>query len=226
MGATDCAMKRMLRILIYIGFMFSLSGCQTTDLYLNYLLGEDINQIPTFMDDFSNHQNGWKVFVTDTGIVHYDQDSFRIMILEDNADYWTTPGLTLKDTVTDVDAIKLTGPGDNLYGLVCRWQNPNNYYAFQVSSDGYYGIIRVKEGVRQVISDVNLQTSPVIQQGTDVNHLRVDCVGDQLTFYVNWEQVASVQDDSFTQGDVGMIASTLKKSGTDVRFDNFIVITP
>lgn len=178
------------------------------------------------MDDFSDHDNGWKVTVTDTGIVHYDNDTFRIMVLEENADYWSTPGIQVQDSLTDVDAIKVTGPGNNLFGLVCRLQDQNNYYAFQVSSDGYYGIIRVQDGVRQVISDSSLQTTDLIQSEAKVNHLRADCKGNQLSFYVNWEKVAEVEDSSFAQGDVGLIASSLGEPGTDVRFDNFIVLTP
>ena len=219
-------MRSLKRIFLFALTSWSLSGCQLADMYLRGLIGPQVDKIPLFMDDFSDHENGWKVSVTNTGIVHYDQDTFRIMILEDNADYWSTPGINVKDSISDVDAVKVTGPGNNLFGLVCRWSDQNNYYAFQVSSDGYYGILRVQNGERKVISDNSLQTTNLIRYGEKINHLRADCVGNTLSLYVNWNKVAEVNDDTFTAGDVGLIASSLGEAGTDVRFDNFIVLAP
>ena len=35
-----------------------------------------------------------------------------------------------------------------------------------------------------------------------------------------------MQDETFTTGDVGLIAGTFDAAGTDIRFDNFVVSKP
>ncbi len=218
--------QRMFKRIVVVTLCISaicFSGCALSEQYFHYLIGEKGDQLPLFMDDFSDHDNGWKVTVTEHGVVHYDGDSFRILIQEPNVDYWSTPGLSLTDIIMEVDTRKVTGPDNNLYGTTCRWRDRNNYYAFQVSNDGYYGIIKVKDGERIVLSGGQMQTTDLLLKGEKTNHLRADCIGSTLRLYLNWTKLAEVSDTDFTSGDAGLIASTLDESGTDIRFDNFII---
>lgn len=214
------------RILVYFFVLSLLTGCEITDRYLQNLLGVEYASLPMYMDDFSDHDNGWATTVSEQGVVSYDQDAMRILIREPNADYWTTPGIQTGDSIASVDAMRVTGPVNNLYGEVCRWQNEDNYYAFLLSSDGYYGIIRVFQGERKVLTSGEMQTTTLIQPDHMANHLRADCVGNRLSLYLNWNKIAEVNDDTFSSGDTGLIASTLDEAGTDIRFDNFIVLDP
>ncbi|MGE5465259.1 MAG: hypothetical protein ACM3PS_17985, partial [Syntrophothermus sp.] len=59
-----------------------------------------------------------------------------------------------------------------------------------------------------------------------VNHLRADCTGDTLTFYINYNQVASVKDADFANGDVGLVAGAFTEPDVDVLFDHFLVMQP
>jgi hypothetical protein len=59
-----------------------------------------------------------------------------------------------------------------------------------------------------------------------MNHLRVDCIGDQLTFYINFSEVAEATDGDFPTGDVGVVAGSFAEPGVDVLFDNFVVLQP
>jgi hypothetical protein len=70
-----------------------------------------------------------------------------------------------------------------------------------------------------------MQASEFIQKDA-VNHLRADCIGDTLTFYINYNQVASVQDTDFPNGDVGLLAGAFSQPGVDVLFDHFMVMQP
>jgi hypothetical protein len=222
---TGISMKKTTTILFFI-LSILLSGCGLTDRYLRSTLGDSGSDLPVFMDDFSDHDNGWLVTAGDNGVVHYDEDAMRILVREANSDYWTTPGLNLQDTITDVDAGRVTGPENNLYGLICRWQDQDNYYAFLVSSDNYYGIIRVVAGKREILSTTQMQVTDKLLPGTQVNHLQAGCIGSKLTLYLNWNLLVEVDDTTFTRGDVGLIASTLDEAGTDIRFDNFMVKSP
>jgi hypothetical protein len=219
-------MRKLITIIFCILQFILLSGCSFTTRYMRSLLGKQDENLPVFMDDFSDHDNGWLVTVADNGIVHYDGDAMRILIREPNAEYWTTPGLNLTNSSVDVDTIRVTGPENNLFGLVCRWRDQNNYYSFLVSSDGYYGIVRMKDGKRQIISGDEMQTTDLVLKGDRINHIRADCNGKTLTLYLNFTKLVQVDDTIFERGDVGLIAGTLADSGTDIRFDNFIVQVP
>jgi hypothetical protein len=59
-----------------------------------------------------------------------------------------------------------------------------------------------------------------------MNHLRADCIGDKLTFYINFTEVASAADSDLPNGDVGVLAGAFAEPGVDVLFDNFVVIQP
>ncbi len=200
-----------------------LSGCQ---LKPQAILGNEAETLPVFMDDFSDHDNGWKVLVSPQGIVHYDGDSLRILVNEANMDYWTTPGLSLEDTILDVDASYISGPTNNLFGLICRMKDAKNYYSFLISSDGYYGISKVEDGERTLLGSSIMQTTKLIAPGVTTNHIRVDCVGNNLSLFINWNQVLTVIDETYKSGDAGIVAATMDEAGTDIRFDNFIVIVP
>jgi len=80
-------------------------------------------------------------------------------------------------------------------------------------------------GLTLLLGQSEMQASEAIQTGT-MNHLRADCIDDQLTFYINFTQVASASDSDFSRGDVGVVAGTFSEPGVDVLFDNFVVLQP
>jgi hypothetical protein len=71
-----------------------------------------------------------------------------------------------------------------------------------------------------------MQSASVIKQGAASNHIRADCIGNSLTLYVNDVQVATVNDISFSEGDVGLMAGAYDVPGVDILFDNFVVYKP
>ncbi len=184
-----------------------------------------------FQDDFSSTSSGWDQVrdVPDApGMTDYDQDGYRIQVLESDTNYWANPGLSgLGDVSITVDAKKIGGLDDNDLGIQCRYVDLDNFYYFLASSDGYYGITKVVDGSQELIGQDQLLPTDAIKTEADaVNTLRADCVGSSLTFYINGTQIASVQDTTFTTGDVGLMAGTFDTAGTDILFDNFVVRKP
>ncbi len=218
--------KRIISVIFIIFISGMLSGCQVVESMVSQLFAQESVDVPVFMDDFTNHDNTWSTVVTDEGIVNYDGDTLRILINQKDSFFWSTPELEIADSVVNVSTVKLSGPDDNLFGLVCRMQDDRNYYAFLVSSDGYYGIVKVENGFQQILGPGEMGTTKLVQAENKINHIRADCDGNELTLYLNWEKLASVTDDSFKKGKVGVIAGTLENIGTDIRFDNFIVLKP
>ena len=77
-----------------------------------------------------------------------------------------------------------------------------------------------------MLGQSEMQADGNIKTGMAVNHLRADCAGDSLTFYVNGFKVASVQDSTLKAGGVGLLAGTFDQPGVDVIFDNFVALKP
>jgi hypothetical protein len=118
------------------------------------------------------------------------------------------------------------GERDNRFGIVCRVLSPTDFYTLMISSDGFYGIGKVKEGQFELIGARAMQPSSAILQGSAINHLRADCIGETLALFVNGQKVAEERDAEFTFGDVGLLAGSYENPGVDIRFDNFVVTKP
>jgi pectate lyase len=182
-----------------------------------------------FQDDFSNPDSGWDRAQSDFGSTDYSNGSYVINIAKANIYIFANPSQSFQNDVRiEVDAVKASGTVDNAYGVLCRYQDPDNYYFFEISSDGYVGIGINKAGVKTLLSssDNNMVPDSSINQGDASNHLRVDCIGSTLTLYVNGTQAASATDSSFTGGDTGLIAETFTVAGTEIQFDNLFVYKP
>lgn len=149
-----------------------------------------------------------------------------------------------------VDATPVAGPLNNGYGVVFRLRDPQNYYMFLVSSDGYYQVQQQIDGATRIISD--WIASDLVKQGLDVtNQLRVVAQGADFQFYINGEllelcvpdnpdakstffdgecldgqMVSTLTDPAFTVGRFGVIAESFDEPGVVVDFDNVIVYGP
>jgi len=178
-----------------------------------------------FQDDFSDPSSGWLTEREPNYIIDYENNSFRIWGASANYDYWSIPNLNFTDTQIEVDTEKLGGPDNNSLGIICRYNN-ENFYGFLISSDGYYGISKRKNGNHQILGADGMKVSDVIKKGSASNHIRADCIGNLLTLYVNNEKLLEVQDDDFTSGDVGLIAGNFDAPGVDIKFNNFTVQKP
>lgn len=183
-----------------------------------------------FQDDFSNVNSGWDRTTNDSYSTNYDNGSYRINIVPSSYSAFANPFQSFQNDVRlEVDVTKIGGPDDNnAFGVICRYQDVDNYYFFYISSDGYVGIGIDNAGTKTFISssDGYLTRVSSINQGSATNHLRADCIGNTLTLFVNSTQVATAMDVTFTGGDVGLVARTYDVAGTEIMFDNFFVYKP
>ena len=91
--------------------------------------------------------------------------------------------------------------GSYSYGLAYRAQDPWHYYAFAVGADGYYAILRI-DGSREILLAPWQQFPHIRRRGE--NRLRVTCEGRSCAFAINDEYTATVEDDMWVKGDVGL----------------------
>ncbi len=180
-----------------------------------------------YQDDFSDPTSGWPRLTDPSGSMDYDQNgSYQMTVNNAGYDLWAVSGYSYQDLKVEVEAKRLEGPDQNRYGLVCRYIDPQNFYFFVVSSDGYEAIGKMKQGVQSLLEQDMMVYSTSIVPGDGPNHLRFDCIGEELTGYANGQAIASTTDGDFKQGDAGLIAGSFDQPGVKINFDNFIVYKP
>jgi hypothetical protein len=177
-----------------------------------------------YQEGFEDNTTGWARLSNDNGIMDYDKGGYRILVRQPKLNIWSPSKKYFGDVRVEADVIKLNGPDENRMGLICRYQS-GNYYFFIISNDGYYVIGKFIGGLTLLLGQSEMQASETIQPGM-MNHLRADCIGNTLTFYINFTEVASATDTDLPTGDVGVLAGAFAQPGVDVLFDNFVVMQP
>lgn len=179
----------------------------------------------SFSDDFSDPGSGWGAASHETYVRGYQQGRYLIQIDVPRWFVWATAGRSYEQV--DIEVItQSSGEPDNHYGVLCRHNKGRSYY-FAISADGYYGIfLQQDEESLEPLHGPAMLRSPIIRTDGSSNRLLATCDGPELTLYVNGEQIARVEDDTLTRGDVGLAAGTSRRGGTTVWFDDFTVSPP
>lgn len=146
----------------------------------------------------------------------------------------------------------VNGSLNNGYGVIFRQQDRQNYYYFLISSDGYYRLSRVVDGIAKDLSQ--WIPSEAVNQGLDAeNQLRVVGKGDAFQFFINGQPAAmcipndanahstydeftetclegqmltTVTDSAIHTGRLGVMALSLDTADIVIEFQQFIVMNP
>ncbi len=179
-----------------------------------------------YQDDFSDSNSGWPAVSDADKSASYSGGQYVIQAITAKQDVWAHPGQNFGDVSITVDATKSNGPDNNDFGLVCRFQDDNNFYFFVVSSDGFQAIGKYVNGDFSYLTADKMQPTTAMNAGTTLNKLRADCVGSTLTLYANGQMLSTATDTSFSTGDVGLLVGTFDDPNVSISFDNFVVAQP
>lgn len=178
-------------------------------------------------EDFSVTPNGWGSMGRTGGEIAFEYQGLTIKVNTPNFMFWSVNGSKFTDTRIEADAVLLEGPSNDNFGVICRFVDNENFYAFVISHDGYYGIFKFMDGVISMGNETsNLEYSDVIRKGGVVNHITATCQGEILSLSVNDTLLSQIQDSSFSEGQVGLIASAYSDPGVKVLFDNLEIYQP
>ena len=187
-------------------------------------LGEDGNIV--FEDDFSSSASGWEAGDYDTGSVGYTEEAYFVTSFGDGHTMWGVANRSFDNVMIDVQAKQVSAPANNNngYGVMCREQGTSNAtgYLFLVSGDGHYSIVKSVDGEFEWL--VQWTPSELIRQGNTTNRIVVFCDGPSLGMYADGELLASVEDSSYTSGDIALAAVSLEENeSTEIHFDDLVV---
>lgn len=178
-----------------------------------------------FWDDFSDPESGWDLLNDQVAVTKYQDGRYRIQVSTAKTYAWANPGQSYGDVIVEVTAANRSGGETGYLGVVCRYQDAENWYALVY--DGYgYAVIRKRTTGQAVQDIVEWQAASSVQTGSGPNLLRAECIGNRLSLYVNGSLAIETTDSDFSAGDVGLIAGTLADPSIEVEFDDFVVRKP
>jgi S1-C subfamily serine protease len=183
-----------------------------------------------YFDDFSDPDSGWLQEESEERSFRYQDDEYHVEVQAPDSSALVGLGLSYYDAIITVDARLGAHTGDSGYGILCRRQDDNNYYGFEISADGYFSIW--KRHNNEYIYLAYWQYSSLVTGSAsstgeeEMLHLTAACVSDRLTLAVADRVLVEVQDSTFQYGDVGLFVNTYANQQVSAVFDNFNVYEP
>lgn len=208
-------------LILLLCLLTAFSSCRWLPLDYNLKPGEVL-----FQDDFSHRRGGWPSEIDANGSSDYLGEAYHLQVLAPYTERHALPGLNLQDVRIQVEGTKIDGPDDNRFGILCRYQDRDHYYALLISTDGYFAIVKVVDGQPELLGANSMQRHDQLIPGKQVYLLEAECNQTALILRVDGFEIARVEDDQLVSGDVGLAAGTFQKPGTDILFDNFKVLQP
>ncbi len=173
-------------------------------------------------DNFSKNTGQWAVDAGRNPDRAIAQGALSIRIPETELFRWSTLDSpdAFKDFYVEVDAAYDAGPTDGMLGIIFRYVDADNFYAFSSSADGWYTLLKYVDG--EVSRPIDWTESDVLETGEGAeNRLAVLANGRELAIYANGEELDRVQDRSLGEGQIALVAGTGQEGDLEVSFDNF-----
>lgn len=240
-------LRNILVLLVLIGVLIGVRAAALLTADLNYVVSPAPGEL-VYVATFDDFVDDWSVYEGRLS-AQARNSAFHLAAGAPESSPFSSVSPHFGDFDLRVIARPVAGPINNGYGVVFRLRDPQNFYWFQISSDGYYQVQRRVDGETKELS--TWIESPLIHQGLNVeNQLRVIGVGDQFQFFINGEQVQvcvpddpagestyfnecvdgqmldTLVDDSIPAGQLGVVARTFSEPGVEVEFDNVLVYGP
>ncbi len=143
----------------------------------------------------------------------------KIRVDESDLMQWSALDGAYGDFYLEVDTVHVAGPVDNVFGVVFRMEDSENFYLFAISSDGAFSLGKFVGD--KWFSLVKWESTDAIETGAGgENRLGLLAAGNEMALYVNNEELTRVQDNSFAAGQIALLAGTNDQAGVEVAFDN------
>ncbi|HSN93498.1 MAG TPA: hypothetical protein VLR89_00390 [Anaerolineaceae bacterium] len=173
----------------------------------------------SYSDDFSDTNSGWPMDVNDDSTYGYVKGSYAIVI---NAESYMEPivpenYLGTGDVVIEVDAWKDAGSDAGDFGVLCGFQDYQNYFIMGMSTDGSIGVYQMKDDEESTLLYQERRFTPA-----DKYHLIANCQNGHFTLDVNGKIAINLEDPLLTSdGGVGIYGGSFEKGPFIYYFDNF-----
>lgn len=189
---------------------------------------ESVNNSDVLFDeDFSGGRTQWGTGTDADASVEYVDETLNFQIFTKNYIVWTSPNDNDYESVhMEVTVINNGTDSTTAFGFICNQQYPidESHYYFAVTPFGQYAIAKAALAQTDVFLTNNdtWGHSDLIAKDADSYRIGADCGNGKLTLYVDGQEVASVEDTTYTSGHIALFAwSGEEATKTNVSFDDF-----
>lgn len=177
---------------------------------------------PAVSDNFSRDAGRWAIDSGSDALSFISRGRLSVRVPEEELFRWVTLDIdkAFADFYVEVDATHIDGPTDGMMGLIFRYEDADNFYVFLADAEGYFALLAYIDGELDRVIDWT--ESPVLNtdEGAE-NRLAVLASGREIIVLANDEELDRVQDRTFVDGDIALVAGTNQDGDLQVAFDNF-----
>jgi hypothetical protein len=179
-----------------------------------------------FEERFDSDANGWATgefedeYSQDEITIEDGQYTLRVTAKKVSYIEKVLPNQEFSDFMLTLEATPRDADDHYSYGVAFRENLETHTYTFEIGNDGLYAIF-LFDGEWQKLKDWS--SAKAVKPG-QTNELKVIAKGSTLTFFVNAEELTTIEDDALSEGKVGLVVDMFEegKSAT-VDFDNLII---
>jgi hypothetical protein len=180
---------------------------------------------PTTTEEATGAAAYFRPMTSPLGRVYFEDETMLVTATTPNRPLVRPADLEepLRDVRMSVRARWVSGARSYGAGLICRYENANNYYLLAVFSGGGYNVVKYTGGKPRSLARESPESS---DESDDEDDVEARCVGDDptsLTLIVDGDEVATVQDpDGIESGVVGVRVGT-DEARVTVGFEDFVL---
>jgi hypothetical protein len=179
-----------------------------------------------FEEDFAEDTEEWTSGSDEISDIQLVDGVLDFVVKTENYLTWSNlQNERFEDIRVTVDVLDRSDTDVVGYAVVCNYRDSANFYYAGFSKDGYYIISKFENDEETVLSDPggNWLESSAINAGNSQYNLEVVCAHDEIVLLVDGEEIASVADETFKRGEIGLMGISFDEIGLEFAFDNLRV---
>ena len=173
-------------------------------------------------DSLSDNTSSWDQGNNSTGNCQFTEGAYHVTAASFNNCINSIQNFS--NFTYEVQMTIITGFLSDSGGITFRASDSSDYYYCSIGLDSTYQIGLVQNN--KVQTPLKTGSSPLISTGlNETNTLAVVANGSDLEFYINGQKFASINDSTYTSGQIGVIAYSNSGNSIEVAFNNAKVWT-
>ncbi len=181
------------------------------------------------MDDFSAG-NGWNLGRSSSGSIALGKNELTIALTPEKAYLYTVrEEPILDDFYMEVTSNPTLCRGEDEYGILIRFDSPEDYYRFSLSCDGKTRLDKIING-KASSPQPWLSIGAIPSGAPSISRLAVWAEGKEMRFFINDILLFTVTDSMIkssnsplAKGKIGLFARSAGEMAVTVNFSNLIV---